>query len=302
MNINEATKEDLLHLYKNELKTMKEICEIYKTYHSKLSQKFKEFRIEPIIGNRTQIHGMRNTRIYKSWHNMKNACNCKSAGGYKYIGGIGISYTSDWDLFIDFYEDMKDGYDDSLFLTRRDKNLDYTKENCYWGSMDDIRYNAKSSIVVKIGNEEMTVRQASKKFGIKEKTIQSRYEKGWRGLRLVEEIKEDYVTNIPHMKEFYESGGVFKPKVYSDFSEDKKEIIRSRDNYTCQECGISNKKSIEEFGHSLHVHHIDYNKQNSLETNLISLCARCHGATNIYNRDKWEKRYTDIVNSIIRTT
>ena len=34
----------------------------------------------------------------------------------------------------------------------------------------------------------------------------------------------------------------------------------------------------------LHLHHIDYNKQNSIKNNLVFLCNSCHSKTN-YNRE-----------------
>ncbi len=56
-----------------------------------------------------------------------------------------------------------------------------------------------------------------------------------------------------------------------------RELIRKRDNYICQKC--------HKFGK--HVHHIDYNKQNNKENNLICLCRKCHLKTN-YNRSFWK--------------
>lgn len=51
-----------------------------------------------------------------------------------------------------------------------------------------------------------------------------------------------------------------------------KEQIRSRDDFTCQFCGMDQ----EESGRKLDIHHIDKNKDNLDESNLISLCANCH--------------------------
>jgi hypothetical protein len=61
-----------------------------------------------------------------------------------------------------------------------------------------------------------------------------------------------------------------------------KNKIRERDNQVCMNCGIHREK----LNMSLDVHHIDYNKDNSIEQNLISLCRRCHGITNI-NKKYW---------------
>jgi len=55
-----------------------------------------------------------------------------------------------------------------------------------------------------------------------------------------------------------------------------RKIVRERDNFTCQKCNKFGK----------HVHHIDYNKKNCNENNLITLCLKCHIATNS-NRNYW---------------
>ena len=62
--------------------------------------------------------------------------------------------------------------------------------------------------------------------------------------------------------------------------------IRKRDNYQCQECGYSQNK----LGYKLHVHHIDYDKQNNDPLNFISLCRSCHTKTN-YDREDWTNYY-----------
>ena len=66
--------------------------------------------------------------------------------------------------------------------------------------------------------------------------------------------------------------------------------IRERDKYTCQECGMTE----EELGYKLSVHHIDYDKQNNSENNLITLCTSCHMQTN-FNRDDWIKYFKEKV-------
>lgn len=65
-----------------------------------------------------------------------------------------------------------------------------------------------------------------------------------------------------------------------DFSIPLKREIRLRDNHQCRICGQSDG------WRDLAVHHIDYDKQNCREINLISLCAPCHLKTN-HNRPHW---------------
>ena len=84
--------------------------------------------------------------------------------------------------------------------------------------------------------------------------------------------------NIPHN---YMGGISFEP-YGKEFNNKLKEKIRKRDSNICKECGYSQ----ESLGYKLSVHHIDYNKKNSDENNLISLCRNCHVQTN-FNRDDW---------------
>jgi len=74
------------------------------------------------------------------------------------------------------------------------------------------------------------------------------------------------------------------PLEFSDLLKDK---IRNRDNNECTICNLKeelhfrgNKKT------NLIVHHIDYNKYNCDESNLLTVCHDCHLQTN-YNRDYW---------------
>lgn len=68
------------------------------------------------------------------------------------------------------------------------------------------------------------------------------------------------------------------------WNEKLKEKIRKRDDNICQLCGYHQR----EFTRKLSVHHIDYNKLNCLEENLISLCLTCHARTNS-KRIYWKK-------------
>ncbi len=61
-----------------------------------------------------------------------------------------------------------------------------------------------------------------------------------------------------------------------EFNNTLKELIRKRDQYTCQKCREKGK----------HVHHINYDKQNCKKENLITLCNKCNCEVNA-NRDYW---------------
>jgi hypothetical protein len=81
------------------------------------------------------------------------------------------------------------------------------------------------------------------------------------------------------------------------FNNNLKLKIRQRDNYKCNCCELKeenhyrgNKKL------NLTIHHVDYNKKNCKEDNLISLCYKCNIKAN-FNRDYWYAYYTYLMES-----
>ena len=76
-------------------------------------------------------------------------------------------------------------------------------------------------------------------------------------------------------------GGISSEPYGVEFNDVLREQVRERDNHTCQICGIG------ESGYKLHIHHIDYNKENNNPANLITLCINCHPKTN-HNREFWQ--------------
>lgn len=62
-----------------------------------------------------------------------------------------------------------------------------------------------------------------------------------------------------------------------------KELIRLRDRYKCQKCGCPEIEN----GEKLSIHHIDYEKENNLPSNLVALCRRCNAQVNS-NRRRWK--------------
>jgi len=86
-------------------------------------------------------------------------------------------------------------------------------------------------------------------------------------------------------------GGISYIKYPMEFNNILKKEIRTRDNNHCKICG----KYFKEISKSLNVHHIDYNKQNTSNNNLITLCSSCHSRTNA-NRFFWKSFLLEKVN------
>jgi len=79
-----------------------------------------------------------------------------------------------------------------------------------------------------------------------------------------------------------------------EFSDKLKKQIRKRDNYTCQKCGMTQEEHKLLWKKALHVHHIDFDKKNCSEDNLITLCCKCNSEVN-FNRDYWQEYFNNIM-------
>lgn len=82
-------------------------------------------------------------------------------------------------------------------------------------------------------------------------------------------------------------GGISYEPYTQQWDDALKGNIRKRDNYFCAECGIR-EDQLFGFYKKLDVHHIDYNKNNLSDKNLVSLCRKCHAKTS-FNREYWKE-------------
>lgn len=104
-----------------------------------------------------------------------------------------------------------------------------------------------------------------------------------KGHFVTDETKKKISESHKGEKSYRWEGGISFEPYSMKFNRELKELIRNRDGYQCQLCGLPECESIEK----LSIHHIDYDKKNSLPNNLITLCRSCHSKVNI-NREKWE--------------
>lgn len=82
-----------------------------------------------------------------------------------------------------------------------------------------------------------------------------------------------------HREKLREMGREWQDK---DRFGEMRNFILERDNYTCQDCGMTQEQHWILFNRSLTIDHIDgkgrYSKEkNNDPDNLITLCLRCHG-------------------------
>lgn len=132
-----------------------------------------------MVSKRFKKHGMRKTKIYSKWQNIKRRCIDKKDSHYKYYGGRGISVCEEWlgeHGFENFYKwAMSSGYEDGLSIERKDVNGDYCPENCTW---IHLKYQAKNKTNTKRVNENKIALDAAKENKVIPSTMYGRLRKG----------------------------------------------------------------------------------------------------------------------------
>lgn len=86
-------------------------------------------------------------------------------------------------------------------------------------------------------------------------------------------------------------GGISKFPYPFEFDNKLKLSIRERDGYQCQNCFMTEAEHLTVMGRKLTAHHIDYDKSNLKQENLIALCHRCNARAN-FNRSYWQEKFT----------
>ena len=133
-----------------------------------------------ITGDRSRTHGDFGTRLYGIWAAMKRRCYNPNTKFYHDYGGRGIAVCDEWQEYIPFKEwALANGYEEGLTIDRIDVNGNYCPENCRWITQREQCYNTRKTRFVGYKGKKYTMKDISDITGLKIRTIQGRYERGW---------------------------------------------------------------------------------------------------------------------------
>ena len=101
-------------------------------------------------------HGLKGTRIYNIWRNMKSRCLNEKDFHYKYYGQRGITICNEWINDIKSFHDwaIKNGYAENLTIDRIDVNGNYEPSNCRWVPQYIQNRNTRKNIIINYQGEK----------------------------------------------------------------------------------------------------------------------------------------------------
>ena len=94
-------------------------------------------------------HGMRGTKFYKIWADMKQRVTNSNRKDWKHYGGRGISMDARWEDFNAFKTDKYGSYLEGLELDRIDNNGHYTPDNTRWVTRKENCRNTRKNVTYK---------------------------------------------------------------------------------------------------------------------------------------------------------
>lgn len=127
-----------------------------------------------------KTHWMTRTRIYKIRENIKTRCNNPNIEFYKNYWGRWIK--CEWKSFEEFYNDMKEWYEEHLTIERDNVNWNYCKSNCCWATRAEQQQNTRKTNykpVIQSNlqwirlNEFESIKEAERKTGIPNANIRA---------------------------------------------------------------------------------------------------------------------------------
>ena len=116
---------------------------------------------------------------------------------------------------------------------------------------------------------------------------------GHKGLHPSEETRKKLSAAKSGKNSPLWKGGLSFEPYCPKFNNEFKERVRAFFGYRCVECG---SQQIEK---KLSIHHVNFNKKTCCDDTIplfVALCIPCHAKTN-YNRDYWQRHFTDMITS-----
>ena len=133
-------------------------------------------------------HGLRKTRLYRIWANIKTRCYNQNDPHFKRWGARGITVCDEWkNDFKSFYDwSMSNGYSDELTIDRIDNNGNYEPSNCRWVSVYEQNKNKRNVKFITYNGKTQSIVEWTHELGLGKETIRERLKRGWSETECIE--------------------------------------------------------------------------------------------------------------------
>lgn len=120
------------------------------------------------------------TPEYNIWAGIRARCTCPSDTNYARYGGRGIRMCSRWrQSFSAFLADVGSRPTAAHQIERRDNEGHYEPGNVRWATRKEQARNRRSTRLVQLDGETMSLAEATERAGVPYKTAARRLELGW---------------------------------------------------------------------------------------------------------------------------
>ena len=133
-------------------------------------------------GNKNHfVHGLRKTRLYGIWANIKTRCYNHNDSHYERWGAKGVTMCEEWrNDFKAFYDwSMSHGYADNLTIDRINNDGNYEPNNCRWVELCEQSKNRTSVILLTYDGKTQSATEWARELKLGKDTVRQRYRKGW---------------------------------------------------------------------------------------------------------------------------
>jgi len=132
-----------------------------------------------MIGDRSRVHGLTDSKEYHIWSCMKSRCHNKANRAYRYYGAKGVAVCDEWrDSFEQFLADMGNA-PEGMSIERIDVYGNYEPSNCKWATIEEQANNKTNNRYLTLDGVTLTAAQWGRKLGIRSHTILRRLRDGW---------------------------------------------------------------------------------------------------------------------------
>ena len=171
----------------------------------------------------------------------------------------------------------------NAMMKERLKTVDYSGRKAYERTPE---HKKKMSKIIS-GMQEVTERAKQNFIRLnrskKGKTIEELYGQE-KATILRESLRKQKDEKNPNWR-----GGISRIPYPKEFSKKLRDLIKARDKFRCQICDRHENelRELDVLKRGLDIDHIDHDKNNNKESNLISLCRKCNGRKN--SRKDWQE-------------